>query len=356
MATIFYGVMGEGRGHAARARSMTEQLRSRHRMVLYSSHDALAFLRDEYEDASDVEVREIPGVKFHYVENRLALRKTIGQGLSFWWNRKKLSQSIVEDIGRDQPSLIVSDFEPLVARAAHQAGLPVLSLDHQHFLVAYDLSGLPWKYRWRARSMRLAVWMFNIAEDQSVVSAFYRPPLRRGYEHMIQVGPLLRSAIRGRQPKQGGYLLSYLRRQTPDRVVDMIASLPVPSRIYGLGQRPPMGNAEFYAVDELSFTEALVNCRGVVAAAGNQLLGEALYLEKPYFALPERKHFEQCINAHFLKQLGGGGWARLEEVRQADFDQFIADMPTYHQNLQGRQEEFDGTTAAAEAIESMLPG
>lgn len=356
MATIFYGVMGEGRGHAARAYSMTEALRSRHRIFLYSSHDALEFLRDKYADASDVVVREIPGVKFHYADNRLALTKTIGEGLKFWWNRRRLAKPILDDIEREQPSLVASDFEPLVARAAHRAGLPVLSLDHQHFLVAYDLSGLPVRHRWRARSMRLAVWMFNIAEHKSVVSAFYRPPLRPGYEHMTQVGPLLRPAIRGRKPTRGDYLLCYFRRQTPESVVKMIAGLPIATRIYGLGQRPSLENAEFFAVDELSFTEALVHCQGVIAAAGNQLLGEALYLEKPFFALPEGKHFEQCINAHFLKQLGGGEWAPLEEVRLSHLDKFLANMPAYHQNLQGRQEEFDGTTAAAEAIEAMLPG
>lgn len=354
MATIFYGVMGEGRGHAARARSMTEQLRSRHRIVLYTSHDALAFLRNEYDTATDVEVREIPGVKFHYIEERLALRKTIGQGLAFWWNRHRLARPILADIKRDKPSLIVSDFEPLVAKAAHRAGVPVMSLDHQHFLVAYDLTDLPWIYRWRARSMRLAVWMFNIAEQKSVVSAFYHPPLRSGYEHMTQVGPLLRPAIRGQQPTQGDYLLAYLRRQTPNEVVDMLSQLALPIRIYGLGERPLIGNAKFFAVDESSFTEALVECRGVVAAAGNQLLGEALYLEKPFFALPEKKHFEQCINAHFLKSLGGGDWACLEDVQREDLDGFIAQLPTYHQNLKGRQEEFDGTEAAAAEIEAML--
>jgi uncharacterized protein (TIGR00661 family) len=354
MATIFYSIMGEGRGHAARARTVVEELRHRHRIVLYTSHDALEFLAKQYDGADGVEVRQISGLKFHYSAKRLDLTKSIREGLAMWWDQKKHIAPLVDDIHREQPQLVISDFEPLVPRAAHQCGVPVLSFDHQHFLVAYDLSTLPlWLRAW-AKSMTLAVWMFGIGQQKTVVSAFYRPPLRKGYEDVVQVGPLLRPTIRGRQTSEGDFVLSYLRRQTPERVVEMLARLGVPIRIYGLGTRPPLGHAEFFAVDEHSFTESLVTCRAVIAAAGNQLLGEALYLGKPFFALPEGKHFEQCINAHFLKELGGGDWSAVEQVEKPQLDAFMANIEQYRDNLRGRQSEFDGTDAAVAAIESML--
>lgn len=220
--------------------------------------------------------------------------------------------------------------------------------------MAYDLSTLPLWLRLWASSMTLAVWMFGIGQQKTVVSAFYRPPLRPGYADVVQVGPLLRPTIRDRQPSEGDFVLSYLRRQTPGRVVEMLANLGVPVRIYGLGGRPATGQAEFFEVDEHTFTESLVACRAVVAAAGNQLLGEALYLGKPFFALPEGKHFEQCINAHFLKQLGGGDWCAVEQVQKPQLDAFMANIDEYSDNLQGRQNEFDGTDDAVAAIELML--
>ena len=45
----------------------------------------------------------------------------------------------------------------------------------------------------------------------------------------------------------------------------------------------------------------------VVSTAGNQLVGEALYLGKPVLVMPERVNFEQAINAHYLEQ-SGAGW------------------------------------------------
>ncbi len=354
MATLFYGVMGEGRGHAARARAMVEAMRPRHKIVLYTSHDALAFLNDLYATAEDVEIRPIEGLKFHYKQGRLDLRRTIKAGLAVWRNLDGLLKPLLDDIDREGPDLVISDFEPLVARAAHKRNVPVLSLDHQHFLLAYDLSRLPWRLRMLGRSMRLAVWAFGIGQQKTVVSAFYRPPLKRGYEDVVQVGPLLRPGIRGIAPSIDGYLLSYLRPATPARVVDLLEQLGRPIKIFGLGQRSPRGGLTFHEVDDRQFTAALAGCEAVVAAAGNQLLGESLYLGKPYFALPEEKHFEQCINAHFLREMGAGDWRPIEAVTLADLQSFFDRLGEFRANLTGRREEFDGTPAAVQAIEEML--
>lgn len=354
MATLFYGVMGEGRGHAARARAMVEALRCRHRIVLYTSHDALAFLSPLYADSGDIEVRPIEGLRFHYKQGRLDIRRTINAGLKVWRNLDTLVKPLVDDIDRDRPDLVISDFEPLVARAAHERNVPVISLDHQHFLLAYDLSSLPWRLRMLGRSMRLAIWAFGIGQQKTVVSAFYRPPLKRGYEDVVQVGPLLRPAIRGITPTSDGYVLSYLRPATPPGVIDLLAELDRPIKIFGLGSRPARGGLTFHEVDDSQFTKALAGCDAVVSAAGNQLLGESLYLGKPYFALPEQKHFEQCINAHFLRAMGAGDWRSIETVTLDDLRGFFDRLDEYRANLAGRRDEFDGTPAAARAIEEML--
>jgi uncharacterized protein (TIGR00661 family) len=202
--------------------------------------------------------------------------------------------------------------------------------------------------------MRLAVWAFGIGQQKTVVSAFYRPPLKRGYENVVQVGPLLRPAIRGITPTIGGYVLSYLRPATPPRVIDLLAELDRPIKIFGLGSRPARGGLTFHEVDDSRFTAALAGCDAVVSAAGNQLLGESLYLGKPYFALPEEKHFEQCINAHFLRAMGAGEWRAIEEVTFDDLSEFFNRLGEFRANLAGRRDEFDGTPAAAQAIEEML--
>lgn len=46
-------------------------------------------------------------------------------------------------IDKETPDLVITDFEPALPRAARQAGIPFISLDHQHFLLVSDLSKLP---------------------------------------------------------------------------------------------------------------------------------------------------------------------------------------------------------------------
>ena len=45
MKTLYYGVAGEGRGHAARALALIEELHERHHVVVYSYGQALSLLK-----------------------------------------------------------------------------------------------------------------------------------------------------------------------------------------------------------------------------------------------------------------------------------------------------------------------
>lgn len=346
--------MGEGRGHASRARAMVELLRSRHRIVLYTHDEALAFLRTLYADCDGVEVRETAGLKFHYTGRTIDFTKTIAKGLEFRWNLEQTVRQRAAEIRRDRCALVITDFEPTVPRAAHRCGVPVLSLDHQHVLLTCDLSQLPWRLRAYAASMRPFVRAFGLGQQRTIVSAFYRPPLRRGCEDVVQVGPLLRPAVRQATPSRGGFVLSYLRPTTPPQVVDMLAALDRPVRLYGLGERAPRGPIEFRAINEQRFVDDLAASDAVVAAAGNQLLGEALHFGKPVFAIPERKHYEQCINAAYLKLLGGGGWVTLESLQPDHLHAFFRRLDEYRQNLRQAAGAFDGTQDAVHEIEAFL--
>ncbi|MEO0531786.1 MAG: glycosyltransferase family protein [Planctomycetota bacterium] len=354
MATIFYSIMGEGRGHAARARAIVERLRDRHRLVLFTSHDALAFLRKQYDADPDVEVREIPGLVFHYTPQGIDNVKTIRLGLAFWASMRRYTRRLDAAITDERPDLVITDFEPLLPRAAHNAGVPVLSLDHQHFMSTYDLSSLPRELRDWAWRMSWSIWAFGIKQHRTVVSAFYKPPLRPGFEDVTQVGPLLRESVSQCTPTRGEHILSYLRRATPPAVVDRLAELPLPVKVYGLGAKPPRGAVTFCEIDETTFVEDLAGCDAVIAAAGNQLLGEALHFGKPVLAMPERHHYEQRINAEFIAQMGAGEQQIIETLTAEHLTGFLDRRETYRQTLAESDQDFDGGPAAEQAVEAML--
>jgi uncharacterized protein (TIGR00661 family) len=335
---------------------MAEHLRHRHRVIIYTSHDALVFLREVYPPASGIEIREAAGLRFHYTRGKLDMIKTVSRGLKYRWQLEEHLTRLKTDFRRDRPDLVITDFEPSVPRAAGRAGVPVVSLDHQHFLLTYDLSSLPRKLRAYAQAMGLFVRMFGIHPQKTVVSAFFFPPLRSGFEQIVQVGPLLRPFVRQTESQVGDHLLCYLRPRTPSRVVDEIVTTDRPLRIYGLGLQPSRGSANFRPIHEETFVEDLATSAGVVAGAGNQLLGEAMFFRKPVLAIPERKHHEQRINAHFLKQMGGGDSVFVENLQPSDTQQFLNRLETYRQNIGQSSHSFDGTESALREIEAFLNG
>lgn len=321
-------------------------------MVLFTSDDALELLAPRYAEASGVEVRAIPGLKFHYRDSRIDLVATIWQGVTVYLrNLRRLVASLAESIRSERPDLVVTDFEPALPRAAHRSGVPVLSVDHQHFLLAYDLSSLPLRLRLRAAAMAQVVRMYGIEPDGTVVSAFYRPPLRRGWERTVQVGPFLRPEILSARPREGDYLLSYLRPATPPSVLGLLEHAGRPVRIYGLGTRPATGSLTFCPIDEQRFVADLAGCAGLIAAAGNQLLGEALYFGKPVLALPEAHHHEQQINAHFIREMGCGDAVRLDRLTARDIERFVARRAAFAPGLAQVAGRIDGTEQALAEIE-----
>ena len=351
MARIAISLCGEGRGHAARIGTLIDRLAGRHEFLIATTTEALEFLRGRCGRRGDVRFVDLPGIRFRYVGGRLAVSRTIVDGL--WFGCRNLMvqvERLTRELERFGPDLAITDFEPVLPRAASRLGLPLVSLDHQHFLAAYDLRVLPPGLRLQARFMSLACRLFVPQAAATVVSAFFQPPLVPGWRHAVQVGPLLRPSLLEAVPHAGSHVVSYLRRHTPAGVVAALAGVGVPVRVYGLGRREPVGGVSFHEIEERRFIDDLAGCRGVVAAAGNQLIGEAIHLGKPLFALPERAHAEQAMNARFLIAEGCGQATFLEDVTAGAIRAFLDRADSFVAPLSQRRGRMDGFPATAAVV------
>jgi uncharacterized protein (TIGR00661 family) len=355
MARIAISLCGEGRGHATRIATLAERLRHHHELLIFTSADALEFLSRRFADDAKIRVVGIPGIVFQYSGGRLDVTRSIATGLDYQARQLgPLVDLLLRELDGFNADLAVTDFEPALPRAAARQGIPLVSVDHQHFLLAYDLSSLPWWLQWQAWLMSHAVWMYVTEATDTVVSAFFRPPPKRGWEHVVQVGPLLRAEVARAAPGDGGFVLSYLRRHTPFAALATLADCGLPVRVYGLGERDPVGAVSFHAIDERRFVEDLAACRCLVSAAGNQLIGEALHLGKPMLLLPERAHAEQLMNSHFLGGMGCGDFTLLEQVTTAQVRGFIERLDTFQPALATVAGRLDGTERVVRVIEHRL--
>jgi uncharacterized protein (TIGR00661 family) len=358
MARIFYSMAGEGRGHAARVRTLVEHLRHDHELWLFAPDEAYDFLARSYGPDSphpDVKLLRIPGLRFHYTDGRLDLFKSVGTGLAYAFHEMpRLVRAFRQRIAAERPDLVISDFEPSLPRAALREAVPLLTLDHQHVLTAYDLSTLPASLQRYAWLMSWVVRWYYTGQTEIVASSFYTPPLKQGWEHVRQVGPMIRPEVANITPTEGPYVLSYLRANTPESTLQVLATAGCPVKVYGLGERPARGPLTFCPIHERRFVDDLAGCRAVVCAAGNQLLGESLFLGKPVLAIPESQHHEQLINAHFLEQMGVGAWSTLEDFQPETLRQFFDRLEDYRAQAALLCGRLDGTHDALAIIENVL--
>ncbi len=304
MATIHYGLAGEGRGHAARASAIIDHLAPQHRVVVHSFGQALELLAPRYRGTT-VQLREIPGLFLGYRDGRVSRRQTLYNSIPFVTRLRQASATLAQELRHDDARLVVSDFEPVTARAAESIGIPWVSIDHQRLLWVCRLEELSLRLRLQARLFGLASRLLYRSPPHQAVSGFFLPELRRGHD-ALRVGVLLREELLNAIPSDGEHLVAYLRRGTPANVLDALATQERSVRVYGLGCAPPRGSLHFYATDTHGFVLDLASARGLVTTAGNQLVGEAHYLGKPVLAFPEPGNFEQQINAELLNQSGGG--------------------------------------------------
>jgi uncharacterized protein (TIGR00661 family) len=286
---------------------------------------------------------------------RLNLTKSLLAGAAFWWRLPSLVEELGELIDEYYPALAITDFEPVLAHAAMKRGVPLVSLDHQHFLTTSDLSSLPLALRRNAQLMAWLMQMLGVRPTTTIVSSFFKAPLISHAQRVIQVGPLLRPELRDLRPTQGSHLVSYLRKTSQPQVLEMLSSCDRDVHVYGLGERKSEGNLRFREIDVQSFAYDLADCAAVVGAAGNQTLGEALHFGKPVFALPEAHHHEQLINAHFLKSMKAGDWITAETAKSEHLHRFLRHLDEFETHARTYQGQIDGTSQALNEINRFLP-
>ena len=324
MASILYGVNGEGAGHSTRAKEVITHLQDKGHSVHVVSFDRGLRNLGAYFD-----VTEIYGPRLAYVNNRVRYRKTLAKNLVSAPRAAKSAARLMKLAEQWQTQLVITDFEPLSCHVGRRKRLPVISIDNQHTLTNTDIT-FPHDYRRDMAATRLVTRLMTPRADAYLALSFL--PARPRLRNTFLFPPILRREVLQTRPWKGEHVLVYVTSPSPS-LVKLLSSVRCSFIAYGFGQEGQQGNILFKKPSMEEFLNDLAGSKAIVSNAGFSLVSEALHLGKPYLAVPVKNQFEQILNAYHIQQSSYGAF--WDELNKERVESFLFNLESYAEALQG---------------------
>ena len=322
MANILYGVNGEGSGHSTRAKEVISHLQEQgHKVRVVSFDRGLRNLSESFR------VTEIFGLRLTYVNNRVRYRRTLASNLTKAPRAARSLKELSRLVEENNIELVITDFEPLTCHVGHRHRLPVIAIDNQHAITNTRVS-LPHGYKRDVAAVRLVTRMMTPHADAYFVLSFFPAPIKRGDTFLFP--PIVRQEVLSATPQTGDAVLVYVTSPAKD-LAALLKQVRCKFVAYGFGSEGQEGNILFKKPSMDGFLRDLTGAKAVIANAGFSLVSEALYLGKPYLAVPVENQFEQTFNAYYVDKLGYGAW--WEELSKEKIESFLFNLPVYVENL-----------------------
>jgi uncharacterized protein (TIGR00661 family) len=322
MSNILYGVNGEGAGHSTRAKEVLSHLRRQGHTLHVASFDrGLKNLGGEFE------VTEIYGLRLEYVNNRVRYKKTIAKNLLAVPKAARSLKELARHCEEWKIDVVITDFEPLSCKVAHKLGMPVIAIDNQHTITNCEV-GYPKQYRKDAAATKLVTKLMTPKADAYLMISFFDAPIKKKKSFLFP--PILRREILEAKPTSGEHILAYVTAPSPE-LAAVLKQVRAEFFAYGFGREGEDGNITFKKPSLDGFMRDLLSAKAIIANAGFSLISEALYLGKPYLAVPVKSQFEQIFNAYYIEKTGYGAyWEKLEKEK---VDSFLFNLDVYRGNL-----------------------
>lgn len=288
---ILYGVNGEGLGHINRSRYVINKLIDQGHTVYKA-----CMLNKELSDVDTC----IHGVKLKFKNRKIKKIRAIIDYLRL--PVRKDVKLLEQRYGK--VDLVITDFEPTVARYARKNKIPLVSIDNQHRFYKVDYS-MPLKYVIYNILLSICVKVFIGKTDDVIVTCFH--PQESTYDVLCDQA----------ETKENGTTLVYLKDEFVPAFIKNYKDLKTPTYIYCKSPasflQDASSNIMLCPLGD-SFKRRLLDCSRVISNAGNQIIGECIQYNKPITCIPIIGQIEQEMNAYYLEKYNLGGVTTIEEL------------------------------------------
>jgi uncharacterized protein (TIGR00661 family) len=317
---ILYGVSGEGLGHASHALEIASVLEKEGHEVLIMTHgQAHNLLKDRFR------VIKVHGFCVVYENGVLNYSKSLISNLKVYGKNILSVKKLHNLVKSFKPDLCVTDMEPVVPILSYAYKIPLISISNQERFTRFKIN-CPLRYRKDYFIAKSVIRMVVPKADRHIALSLSK--LKKIKPNSFLVAPVIRKEIRNIKPSSQKFILVYLSKENGD-VLSILKTINRKFVVYGYNIKKKEGNLEFK--EKKSFLSDFASCEAIISTSGFTSVGEAIYLKKPYLAVPLKGQFEQVFNALFIKREGFG--MHSDRLTRKQVTQFLENLPVYKKNL-----------------------
>lgn len=317
---ILYGVSGEGFGHSSRAKVIAKHLEEKgHKVIIVTYGQAYKVLKKQFK------IFKVHGLHLYFKNNKLNEIKTIKENIKKFPKNLLIQKKFKKLIKEFKPDLCLSDMEPIVPILSFWNKLPLISIDNQHRLTNLKMN-VPKEYKKDFLLAKNVVNTFIRTANYFIVISFTNA--QKIKKNTIIVPPIIREEVKKLKPEYKKKILIYLTKKDK-KTIKILQEIKERFIIYGYNIKKKQKNLEFRKRE--TFLQDLKQCKAIIASSGFSLMSEAIYLNKPYLAIPLQGQFEQTLNSLFLKKAKFGDYT--DNLCKEDINNFLKNLEKYKKNL-----------------------
>lgn len=319
---ILYGVSGEGFGHSSRAKEIISHLEKRgHKVKIITYGQAFDVLSKRFD------VQKVEGMRLVFKENKLDVLRTVKYNLAHFPKNLLHAKKFKLMMEQFKPGLCISDMEVIVPILSNIYKIPLFSVDNQHRITNAKIR-VPKQYKKGFKVAKAVINRFVNRAEAFIVLSFSNLEITKKNTYIVP--PVIRKEVLNLKPINGDKTLVYLTKRD-NSLTKMLIKQQQEFVVYGFEIVKKSKNISYKKFGP-EFLNDLAACNAVVATAGFSLISEALYLKKPYFALPLKGQFEQLLNACMLKDSGYGTFS--DNPKNSEIKNFYRNLDNYRKNLE----------------------
>ncbi|KKP95878.1 MAG: hypothetical protein US13_C0002G0188 [candidate division TM6 bacterium GW2011_GWE2_36_25] len=340
---IVVGVCGIGNGHCNRQLPIISTLlEQNHQITILTYGDGLSFFKNKFGQHKNVTIILVANPYFVGCPQGLDFEKTAlssKNNVDFNHINSQAMHLLSQKIGT--PDLVISDYEMVAAQYAYAKQVPLLTLDQQSKYLVGKFEATLNKTSYIDEIERLNLF-FPLAAKR-IATSFFKVEKINNKEVEVLPSILKNDIVQAKNhplSKHPSLLLYITSQQLVDFPLDewiqvLKSALPEHFEVHcflpkqlELPQDKP--RIYFYHHGKM-FNECLFKAHGIITTAGHTLLSEAMYLEKPVYAIP-LPLYEQQLNAHIIAE---GKFGICDKTLTAtSLQTFIENLEQYKKNIQ----------------------